>query len=69
VIRGIKALAYSLIPWVIIDWMQELITLPYTGTHNFTIDLSVACIILIVLGLAYIFQYGAVLQQESDETL
>lgn len=69
VIRGIKALAFSLIPWVFMDWLQELVAFPYSTSHNFTIDLSMACVVLIILGLAYIFQYGAVLQQESDETL
>jgi len=36
---------------------------------TFGIDFGVVLIILIVFALVYIFKYGAVLQQESDETL
>jgi len=33
------------------------------------VDLGMVLIILFIFVLAYIFKYGAVLQQESDETL
>jgi len=40
------------------------------GIHLiFSIDLGVVLVVLIVLVLVSIFKYGAVLQQESDETL
>lgn len=36
---------------------------------NWNVDLTVVIAILLVFAMAYIFKYGAMLQQESDETL
>ena len=33
------------------------------------IDLKMVFVILVILALTFIFKYGAILQQESDETL
>ena len=36
---------------------------------NLGIDLGMVLVIVIIFVITYIFKYGAVLQQESDETL
>lgn len=73
VIKKMKTLAYSLIPWAILSTVSGAVTRIFLkdGIHmgDFGIDLRVVMTVLIILALAYIFQYGAILQQESDETL
>lgn len=72
VIKKMQNFAYALIPWTIVttvtnsmfdSLMNQKIAL------NLTLDLGVVLIVLVVLVLVHIFKYGAVLQQESDETL
>lgn len=72
VVKQLNALAYSLIPWVILGSLTEAITESiFTNKLNLMIgvDLGMVLIIIFIFVLAYIFKYGAVLQQESDETL
>ncbi len=72
IIKGLKMFAYSLIPWVLIKTVKESVTATVfygKGNINFNIDITMIVVVLIILALAYIFSYGAVLQQESDETL
>lgn len=72
VISKIKKLAYSLIPWAVLDGLLELVAKSVMAGYvkiNFSLNMMMVAIVLIVLFLAYIFQYGAELQQESDETL
>ena len=73
VIRKMKMLAYSLIPWTILssvyDAIAENLFTNAFQLNGIGIDLGMVVTVLIILALAYIFQYGAVLQQESDETL
>jgi hypothetical protein len=42
-----------------------------SGAPKVTLSINLAVIftVLVIFALAYIFKYGAVLQQESDETL
>ena len=72
VVKQLSSLAYSLLPWVILGSLTESIT-ESIFTNNFNImigvDLGMVLIIIFIFVLAYIFKYGAVLQQESDETL
>ena len=72
VVKQLSALAYSLLPWIILGSLTESIT-ESIFTNNFDImigvDLGMVLIIIFIFVLAYIFKYGAVLQQESDETL
>lgn len=69
VVKKIKNLAIILLPWSILSsvitsamekWTQGIV---YVGI---SVDLG---LILLIVVLIYIFKYGAVLQQESDETL
>lgn len=72
VVKQLHALAYSLIPWVILGSLTESVAESiFTNNWNIMIgiDLGMALIIIFIFVLAYIFKYGAVLQQESDETL
>ena len=72
VVKQLNALAYSLLPWVILGSLTESIS-ESIFTNNFNlmigVDMGMVLIIIFIFVLAYIFKYGAVLQQESDETL
>ena len=72
VIKKMQNLATSLIPWTIISSVinSTVDSFMKGGLQlSFTLDLGVVLVVLIVFVLVYIFKYGAVLQQESDETL
>lgn len=72
VIKKMQRLAIALIPWTIISSLTDSIqTSVMSGAMQWSlsIDLGVVLVVLVVLVLVYIFKYGAVLQQESDETL
>jgi len=72
VIKKMQNLAYVLIPWTLISSISESIITSFMSnsiSFSFSLNLGVVLVVLIVLVLVYIFKYGAVLQQESDETL
>lgn len=72
IVNRIKMLGYSLIPWVFIGGaVDSAKSAAFSGKLHIGININVEMIIavLIVLFLAYIFEYGTKLQQESDETL
>ena len=78
VVRRLRALAFSLIPWVLISGLSGTLsgyaltrTLTTSGSYHLNLDFNLGTLIIVVviLALSYIFKYGAVLQQESDETL
>ncbi len=72
VIKKMQNLAFSLIPWVFVSSIVESVieSIKFNMVAvTLGVDLGVVLIILIVFALVYIFKYGAVLQQESDETL
>lgn len=72
IIRKLQNLAYSLIPWAFFTTVSDgMVTGMMTGKTQFNVgvDLGMVLVIVIIFALTYIFKYGAVLQQESDETL
>jgi len=72
VIKKMQNLVYALIPWTLITTITESVLQSFLGggmNVNITIDVGVVLVVLVVMVLVYIFKYGAVLQQESDETL
>lgn len=72
VIKKMQHLAYALIPWTVVATVTNSIAdsvMNHKMSLSFTLDLGVVLIVLVVLVLVHIFKYGAVLQQESDETL
>lgn len=72
VIVKMKKFAYSLIPWLIgssvISSVGESV-LAGKPVVSFSIDLGMVLVVLVLFLLITIFKYGAILQQESDETL
>lgn len=72
VIKKMQNFGYSLIPWALLSTVTNSISDSFMSRRlslSLTVDLGVVLIVLVVLVLVYIFKYGAVLQQESDETL
>lgn len=72
IVNSLKHLAFSLLPWVVMNSVTESVFETIFSNHKqivLGVDLGVVIIIFFIFILAYIFQYGAVLQQESDETL
>lgn len=72
VINSMQKLAYSLIPWALVGSFSDSLA-QSIFTNNIDIVLGVnmetVFVILIIICLTYVFKYGAMLQQESDETL
>lgn len=72
IIKRMTNFAFSLIPWVflssLVNSVSDSIT---TGSSriSFSVNVGMILIILVIFALTRIFKYGAVLQQESDETL
>lgn len=72
IIKRMHNLGFSMIPMVFISTITDsVMNKPFSEGLNisWSIDLTVIIAILIVFAIAYIFKYGAMLQQESDETL
>ena len=72
VIKRLQNLAYVLIPWTLISSFAEGVIEGFLSGESggiLAVDLKMIIAVLLILAIAYIFKYGAVLQQESDETL
>ena len=70
VIKRIKQVGFSLIPWCIMyPTAEAAANFMVSNNLNISIDIGMIIMVLVVLALAHIFKYGAMLQQESDETL
>ena len=72
IIKKMQNLAIVLIPWTILTSVIDSVldSFLYKGVSiGITVDMGMVMVVLVILILTYIFKYGAVLQQESDETL
>lgn len=72
VITKMRNFAFSLIPWALISSLPENALNAIFGNNlefSFSLDFNVIFTVLIILALTMVFKYGAILQQESDETL
>ncbi|MGN0457771.1 MAG: hypothetical protein ACI4IL_02215 [Eubacterium sp.] len=72
VIDKMKKLAIALIPWMFIQGIAQSISASAINQNvdiNLGLDLGKVLVILVLITLVYVFKYGAILQQESDETL
>lgn len=72
VIRCLQHLAYSLIPWTFLSSFAEDATRNiFNGRVRlyFNLNMGMIVTVLLVFMLVAVFKYGAMLQQESDETL
>ncbi len=72
VIKKMQHFAYSLIPLIVASGViggigNKIMTAGQS--FEISLDLGMVLVVLVVFLLVYIFKYGAVLQQESDETL
>ena len=71
IVTRIRRVAWSLIPWALLGGAHN----PFEGLADGSadvflgVDLQTVLLILIIFALSFIFRYGAMLQQESDETL
>ena len=71
IVTRIRRVAWSLIPWALLGGGRN----PFEGLADgnvdlfLGVDLQTVLLILIIFALSFIFRYGAMLQQESDETL
>ena len=71
IVRRIRRVAWSLIPWALLGGNRHpMDVLTDGGIDLFVgVNLETVLLILIIFALSFIFRYGAMLQQESDETL
>lgn len=70
VIKRMKQVGFSLLPWcVVYPTAEAAANFMVSNNLNISVDMGMLIMALVVLALTYIFKYGAMLQQESDETL
>lgn len=71
IIKSMNKVAVSLVFWgIAVSVSNMLITGILSGNYTFDgVNFSTIIAVLIIFALSYIFRYGAMLQQESDETL
>ncbi len=77
VVKKMRNLAFSLIPWTVVSSFSSMLSgaaisnLMMGGQTrlHLSVDLGMVLVVAIILMLSFIFRYGSVLQQESDETL
>ena len=71
-VRKMKQLAWAMLSLPVITSLTESMANSIASGNiqiSLSLDLSEVILILAIFALSYIFQYGAQLQQESDETL
>ena len=70
IVDHMKKVAYSLIPWCITyPLMEAAFEMMVSNTFAFTLNLGLIFVVFVIVSLTYMFRYGVMLQQESDETL
>ena len=71
VIKNMQKFAYSLIPWGVFGPSFSVASVSSIKQYSVSMGLNFVTIfvIIVLLFLVYVFKYGALLQQESDETL
>ncbi len=71
VIKKMRLFAISLIPWSVFSMLGNYMIAYMSGSPKVSLSINIAVVftIVVIFALTYIFKYGAVLQQESDETL
>ena len=72
VITRMRNFAFSLLPWALFSSVPTNVINNIFGNNvkmSFSLDANVIFAVLVILALTSVFKYGAILQQESDETL
>ncbi len=64
VVKKLRALSFSMIPMAVFSCLEVSL-----GSIGFRLNLTMLLAVAVILVVNYIFQFGAQLQQESDETL
>lgn len=62
-------LAFTIIPTYVETVLRFFLMRNTASPYNFSIDITTICLTVIFFALAYIFEYGCLLQQQYDETL
>ena len=66
IVKKLHYLAFALLPLILVDTGSDPLSLNFI---RFGVSLPGAIIVVLMVGLITVFRYGALLQQESDETL
>ncbi|MBQ7612883.1 MAG: hypothetical protein IJU92_07425 [Spirochaetaceae bacterium] len=66
IVKKLHYLAFALLPLIFVDTGSDPLSLNFI---RFGVSLPGAIIVVLMVGLITVFRYGALLQQESDETL
>lgn len=72
IIEGLKKFSFGLIGFVVVEAVSAtIIKNAMQGLDNYAVSINISSVLvaLAVYALSVIFKYGAMLQQESDETL
>lgn len=72
VIKRMRVFAWSLLPWAVFSSVTEEVVNNLFGNNveiGISLDMNIIFTVLVILALTVVFRYGAMLQQESDETL
>ena len=72
VIRKLRFFAFSLLPWALVgSFGSTIVSRVFSSDQSVVVDINIGIliIVLVILTLTRIFKYGALLQQESDETV
>lgn len=72
VIKKMRYMAFSLLPWAVFSSIPKYAVNNLFNNNlkvNLSLDMNIILIVLVILALTVVFKYGAILQQESDETL
>lgn len=70
VVKRMKHFAFSMIPWAVLSCFGGSITNGTSGVNvGINIDVVSLLIVAMIILLVYIFDFGAQLQREADETL
>lgn len=72
VIKKMNQLAVSLVPWIVVGSLAKILILATIKSSSrvvLSLNFSAVLAVVIILMISYIFKYGAILQQESDETI
>lgn len=71
-IRDLRLITISLVPWYFLELLSQGVYEYFmSGSFNimFNIDIKLLVVILFLLLISLIFRYGALLQEESDDTV
>lgn len=71
IISSLKKLEIAMIPWALVSIFTDIFSSVFLmkGSPSLTININQLLPIFIIYSLLFVFQYGAQLQQESDETI